>query len=130
MRKIVTIIFIAVIISCSSTYENQESQITQKNWHPSTSNAPYISMLYHFVKWNKIQEIQAGININRLKKITGNIAKYPGSNNIIVFMTISPDDIYYEVAIKLTKNESVEDISFKINIPKPDTQRILEKTAE
>ena len=45
-------------------------------------------------------------------------------------MTISPDDIYYEVAIKLTKNESVEDISFKINMPNSVAQRILEKTAE
>lgn len=83
-----------------------------KEWHVSPSKDPRSSIMYPFVSWATIREIRTGMNENELKSLIGNIQNYHHPINAIVF-TVDPDGNKYEVAIKLSKKLTVEDLSFK-----------------
>lgn len=82
-----------------------------KEWHVSPSKDPRSSTIYPFVLWEIVREIRIGMNGNELKVLINDVQNYHHPINAIVF-TKDPNGIEYEVAIKLSKDLSVEDLSF------------------
>jgi len=90
--------------------ENTEK--VEKHWHVSPSNDPLSSTIYPVVLWENFQKIKIGMDEKELKSLIGDIQNYHHPVNAIVY-TSDQNNINYEVAIKLSTNLFVEDLSFK-----------------
>ena len=111
-KKIILIWAISVAcIGCSPRPLSQHVT-TLKEWHVSPSNDSRSSTIYPFVSWNVVQKIKIGINEADLKPLIHDLQNYHHPINAIVF-TKDSNGTRYEVAIKLSKNKIVEDLSFK-----------------
>ena len=113
-KKIILILAISVAcISCSPRPLSQHA-ITLKECHVSPSNDPRSSTIYPFVSWDVVQKIKIGMNETDLKTLIHDVQNYHHPINAIIF-TKDPIGTRYEVAIKLSKNKIIEDLSFKKN---------------
>lgn len=97
-------------ISCSSRPLSQHA-ITLKEWHVSPSKDERSSTIYPLVSWEVVQKIEIGMNTFDLKNLIHDVQNYHHPINAIVF-TEDPTGTRYEVAIKLSKEGIVEDLSF------------------
>jgi len=93
--------------------------LIKKKWHTSFSNIPIleerIPLAYLIISWSKVSKIKIGMSKKNLESLMGEVLNKSNyfKNTIITVMTISPSGIHYEVAIKLSKDLVVKDLSFR-----------------
>lgn len=96
-------------------YQENRCEYTEgmpKAWHISPSGDPRSSTIYPFVSWDVIQRIEVGMNENELETLIRDVQIFHHPINAIVY-TRDPGGIEYEVAIKLSGDSIVEQLSFK-----------------
>ena len=113
MNKKIFLIGIASLLCVSCTANTlSQHKIVFKKWHTSPTTNPRSSTIYPVVSWDTIQKIKIGMNKSELQKIIHDVQNYHHPINAIVF-TENPNGVKYEVAIKLSKEGIIEDLSFK-----------------
>jgi len=93
--------------------------LIEKKWHTSFSNIPVLEesvpLASLITSWSKVLKIKIGMNKKNLESLMGEVLNESNylKNTIMTVMTISPSGIHYEVAIKLSKDLIIKDLSFR-----------------
>ncbi len=109
MKKILLIIILAnYLFGCAN------SQITTKDWHISPPRDPIWSELFISIPYTKACKIKPTMTRKQVKKlIGGHISSTIKMPNYPFFITKNKAGDLIEVAVKMTKDDKVEDVSFK-----------------
>ena len=90
--------------------------LIEKKWHTSFSNIPVVEesvpLASLITSWSKVSKIKIGMTKKNLESLMGKVLN---KSNYLknTIMTISPSGIHYEVAIKLSKDLIIKDLSFR-----------------
>jgi len=106
-RFIVILMVMTGIMGCGS------ERLLEKSWHTSPSSDPLWSTIYPMVDWSRVELVKVGMSQEEAEQVLEvRLQFFHHPINAILFTT-HPNGRHLEVALKLSQDRHIEDISYK-----------------